>query len=446
MSEKTSNKEYGGLKIVREFLSSLPSIPCISLITFICLLILVTIFMLLMINSPSFFDARADETDVVTREVIKEVAVTERVNATPQIILEQVDDLFNRGEITPAAKLSEENFNKMLDNNSGSGEWCEVFLKNAIIMYLANNQIDKSVALFLQGKQFLQHAIESKKSQCNINSKVVQEIAEIISKKIIEDQGRGCPFNMSKSPIKSLSSMKSVLKAIDIGKYFQSLLQTYNKLRCLYLNNNLVADANEIADNKIKKYYLEARKKNEKIDIDDLEIIALLENERLSILINEMENISLDFSVGNLENKLFVTRLQMKLDKLNVITEKATSILSIGAGEGSVNAYFLLSTTYKNFVSELSKAKNTIEISNSSNDTATDSENNGRNHERRNALLVKLIDTIEKKGVQFKQEAKKIITKYTILAHNNDYFLLDRGGINVDGKYIGSGLFNYIVE
>lgn len=283
-------------------------------------------------------------------------------------------DLFQRRQFVESANLSEKLFDKMCQTKSKN---LSIFFKNANVVYLAEKEFEKSMALL------------RKAPNCSIDK-------EIISSGYLDHLNE-----LAQSS--KWGTFNEVVKALEASKeMWPHLIYPSNLLANELENIGRTEDAAKIKG-KIENYFTSSEKSKGEIPLEGLDAIALIRVASLEEKISKLNQMRLVFP----ENK-YNEILKKKFKMLEQITSDAIAIAELGSGIGIVRAYRRLieaHDTLRNEIEEfIPEGKSTDYVS---------SFKKG---------MEKLVLTLLKQSSDFKENAKKMIEKQNILSEDNRWF------------------------
>lgn len=247
-----------------------------------------------------------------TKLAISKMEVTDVVKFSDSIV-SIAAGLFLRQQFYQSADISHDLFLKICQNNSSNKP---VALKNAIFIYLSDNNLDKALEIFNISKT------------CNIPDNIINEVAfELLKDLAIENRWE---------------TYEKILVDIEKNsKNHPSLIYPYEALRKAYVLAGNLEEVDQI-EQKQFSYYKFAKKQKIDIPVEALDLIA---DKLLLSLIAKTQKITsskLDFPEDNFNNTL-KSKLQL-MDQLNA---DVNEIRNTGSGKGIVEAYKNLIETYE---------------------------------------------------------------------------------------------------
>ncbi|MBF0364215.1 MAG: hypothetical protein HQK50_01515 [Oligoflexia bacterium] len=314
-------------------------------------------------------------------------------------------EMFHLGFQLYSANLAE----KLLDKLCiGGSTKTKIFYKNGIVMLLAENKLEEAIKLFQLGRT---------QQKCKIPEESIREMAIEINKSYLLTSSSGARYE----------SFERFLRIIDNGQYLPTLLKSYGVLRNAYIRAGRHELANDIANNKILKYYQNAKKSKVNLDLDDLEEVADIRCDDLAKFAAELRKLELRFPEADY-NRL----LQQKLQMISELTKRAMVVFEVGSGIGSVRAYIEIIRAYDELATE-------IETFNPG-DRAPEYVKNFKE------AMISLAAPLRQKASEYRQEATSIIKKNSILSINNGYFLLpDQFKRSVIPQYFGFDTIDAVI-
>ncbi|MBF0297689.1 MAG: hypothetical protein HQK51_03155 [Oligoflexia bacterium] len=304
-----------------------------------------------------------------------------------------VAELFNRLYLNEAAKLSETIFYKLC-NKGVNSQKINIFYKNAILVYLADNRIDEAMTLL------------KKSDQCNIPPRYVRET--------------GMELVKSLTKLKRYDSFEGLIKYLDNGTYIPYLIKAYADLKDAYLKSARFEEAKDI-ENKILKYYFDSKRRSENMELEDLDEIAKIFIVKLKGKSNEFKKINLSYPEEQY-NKI----LKLKLAKLDELTKEGNIIIETGSGTGILNNYKILSECYLSLASEIEgfipPGKSTEYLESFKN------------------TMNKVIVPLKSRSNDFIRDGKKLMLDNNILFENNLYFQFAEKHKELPRSFFDSGI------
>lgn len=303
------------------------------------------------------------------------------VNKFDKDFIHFTTDLFQRRQFAESASLSEKVFDKTCKTKSNN---LRVHFKNANVIYLADREFDKSLALM------------NRASNCGLPNDVilpgyVDHLNELAA------ANRWGSFN---EVIKKLETSKEMWPALI---YPSSLLA--NELEVI----GRADDADKVRK-KMMTYFDVSKKSKQRIPLEGLDAIALIRLESLETQMKRFNAIELKFPESEF-NKNLKTKFQM----LDRITTEAISIAELGSGIGIVKAY-----------------RYTVEAHENLRDQVLNVVPDGKSEEYVTSFkgsMQKLIAPISKQAEDFRKTAIGQIEKENILSSDNAWFLVKNDGV-----------------
>lgn len=289
--------------------------------------------------------------------------------------LEEINQNFNEQKLLAAAKTAENAFfslAKKMPENAAQSSMLKRIFKNGINMYLAENDLSSAINFFSQGQKYFKNEKEKE-----IMPEILKEVAEEISKSM----------TLQGEWDRHLEEYQKYLSQIDHQVYFPFSLKAWSYLSMAFRKNGRLNDATYIDENKIEKYYQQALKKGEKIDLEDLDAVAQIQLFKLQAKLNQLQNLA---------------STKEKIEQLNSLTHEELSMLKIGSGKVLVEWYQLIIKNYKQVLSEVAEA------------------NESKLDLGKDKLPVD--KQLEDKINELNKRATGIISKYSIISPANNYF------------------------
>lgn len=252
-----------------------------------------------------------------------------RMNAKDSIAFKESfmvigSELFNRRYFSEASDIYSSMFIKLCRTKEYSAQ--KKFFKNANVIYVAENQLEKSE--YLIGK-----SLKCKIRVKNIKDAQYDLLNEYMSTKRWESFVR---------TVKHLEKSK---------RMWPKLIYPLSKLEIAY-NELGNSDLSKRIRKKIINYYDYSKMKKYNIPLEALNVYASYKINDLYLDFNKFDRINPRFP-----EKRFNKLLKKKFEKLEILTSKAMKILSIGSGIGIIATYDLLAKRYSSFSSEILKYK-----------------------------------------------------------------------------------------
>ena len=285
-------------------------------------------------------------------------------------------DLFQRRQFPESAALSEKIFDKICQTSSKNKK---IFFKNANVIYLADKQFDRSLALL------------NKAPKCAVGNELVlpgylDHLNELAA------SNKWGSFN---EVIRNLEASKEMWPQLI---YPSSLLA--NELESI----GRVDDAKKVRT-KMLTYFETSKKQKLDLPLEALDAISLV---RLSAL--EQELVKFNGLTLKFPEAEYNKTLKQKFTMLDKITTEAVSIAELGSGIGIVRAYRYLVEGHENLRDEVLRF--TPE---------------GKSPEYVKSFkgsMEKLVAPIDKQARDFRETAIQKIEKENILSPDNGWFLV----------------------
>lgn len=196
-----------------------------------------------------------------------------------------------------------------------------VFLKNAVVVSLANGDGDKA-------REILDGAY-----RCNISTAKIDELELDILEYEIEKKN----WTSALKQIEKLSRSKGV---------YAKLIHPLGRIRNAYLAAGRVSNARSI-ERDILKYYSQVRNKRS-FELEALDEVAMIKIENVERRVEQFKRIELAFP-----DKKFNSLLQKKFQALDGLTSAAVKTMDIGSGKGIVKVYKILIDAYSHLINEI---------------------------------------------------------------------------------------------
>lgn len=290
-------------------------------------------------------------------------------------------DLFSRQEFSNAVNIYSIVLSKICREKSASKK---VFFKNGVVVSLADRKLDVA-------KKMIEEA-----PQCGIDQATINES----SMELLEAYRENSLWNGYRDWLQTLDGKKELQG--ELVYHWWVLARAYQASGRGDLANGLVGQINST--------YKSALANRQKVTLEGLDVIAMLNMPELEKALKDLESTRLEFP-----EETYNARLQEKFQKLDRVTTIGVGILKIGSGKGIVKSYQLLIEAYEGLVREIrsftpqgKSGEYLVSFSKSMNDLSA-------------PLLAKASD--------FRREAVKQIETSDILSSDNTYFLSpSRGG------------------
>lgn len=230
-------------------------------------------------------------------------------------------ELFYKRQFEQSAYIYEESLKKVCrykNKNKVS------FFKNSTVLLISDNKLKEAVDNLSLAKS------------CNIPSSDLIDIElELI-------------YHLANNGM--WNSVESIFDSTTAAKNADpELIRAMSLMRNAYYESGQNQKARDM-NNKINFYYEFNKKKNRKIPLESLDIVALNKIVDLKYLSNKLKEESLQFPEASY-NRI----LKNKLSIIDKITTSAVSIMEIGSGKGIVSAYKVLISSYKYLSEEIDK-------------------------------------------------------------------------------------------
>ncbi len=286
-------------------------------------------------------------------------------------------DLFNREKFNDAIEMNQKVFQKLCNQNSKNKR---VFFNNIGVIALANGDLNTTSKILEDGVS------------CGINRKDIENLRVDLISRLAED----------KRWAKLEREISTLTTASEKGRVIPQLFELYKEYKR--------SGRDKLSDNvrdQIIEFYNYAQRRNIKLELEILDIVAHFSVLKLEALENNLISIRLSFP-----ESAFNTLLKSKISALDRLTDESLRILSIGSGVGIVRAYKLL---YENYLNTASEIRNFAPV--------------GKSKEYIDSFqksMVNLTAPILKKASDYKREASLQIKKNEILSKDNVLFIVDK--------------------
>ncbi|MDD0852425.1 hypothetical protein HBN50_04915 [Halobacteriovorax sp. GB3] len=283
-------------------------------------------------------------------------------------------DLFNQRRVAYAAEIAEKAFEKLCRQRSKNKD---LFVKNAVIMNLAEKNIKKAEALVYQA------------ASCGVSKKKVNDLKVEMLNAFYEE--------------KRWSKYSSLIAELDKVDYLRPLVAAhYVKLYDVYKDSGRASNAADTRRKLIRNYTTSRRK--DEYPVEALDVIALYKLEGLESLYRQFERTNLQFP-----EKTYNNLLKKKFSMINNLTDRTVEIFKLRSGKGMVAAYRLLVNSYEKFGEEIREFTPP-----------------GKSPEYVKSFkgsMAQIANPILQKASSLRDEAKKNIFQYNILSRDNGFFL-----------------------
>lgn len=283
--------------------------------------------------------------------------------------------LFNYREFRKSAEIYELALEKVCSKKTKNKE---TFFKNANIIYLAEDNLQKAVEVLNLGEK------------CGVGNSAMRD-ANLDTLKVLAEQERWRSF-------------ENLINRIDrYSSNYPHLIYPLSRLRETYLARGRVNEA-RAANEKLMRFYQISSKKGMKIPLEALDVVA--ENYLLDLkqAADKLKRLELRFP-----EKEYNQLLKQKFQYLDEVTSKSLNVFKIGSGHGIVQAYKILVETYKDLALEI----NSFKPAKKSEDYVSSFQKSMR----------EISAPIFQKANEFEAEAKRQIKNSKILSTANFYFL-----------------------
>jgi tetratricopeptide (TPR) repeat protein len=227
--------------------------------------------------------------------------------------------LFNRRQFLASADLSVRALGKLCRVKTKTKD---VFFKNAVFIYLAENSIAKVEETLATGRR------------CNISNRYLNE-ARV---EILRDFGSKGRWETFENVLNKLDTYKSI--RAQLIPFNHQLMQMYQTI------------GNEPGANALKKkslrYYYDAKKAKRKIPLESLDIVSDYLFEDVNKDLVEIKNIRLEFPESN-----YNSLLKRKFALLDKVTNSALRVQETGSGKGIVRAFYIVAKAHRELGEEI---------------------------------------------------------------------------------------------
>ncbi len=292
--------------------------------------------------------------------------------------------LFNRRKFKRSAKLNELLFKKTCRSKSRNKR---IFYKNANVIYLADHNFRKS------------DEIVSMASNCGIQNNLEDESIIEQIKYLIENKN----WSMLEKKIFLYKKRKSL---------YGGLLYPMSILLKSYKASGREDKAERLENRILKRYSLV---KNKSIELEALDAIANIKLKKLKKERDKLVSIQLSFP-----EKRYNQTLKNKFSQLDKLTSDSLKILESGSGEGIINSYKILVSSYEDLAQEI--------------ENFTPQGKSSEYVKGFKKSMKQLVRPIKKKTKDFRREALKQIMQSSILSSANGWFF-KKGKIQVEYSY-----------
>ncbi len=227
--------------------------------------------------------------------------------------------LFERMQFTASADLSHRSLGKICKSKT---KLKQQFFNNAVINYRAFGNVNKIKSLRRLVKI------------CGLPTSSLVLLDKEVLGLYLYDQ--------------KYESLGLYIGSISGNKELHPELAMYSTLIYNYYNDKKVFYKLKEWQRNIQNYYKSSQRQNKKVPVIVLDAIANFNMGSIQRLDNQVDNIQLSFP-----EKVFNSRLQGKLQKLNALTAEALKIQKIGSGRGIVTAFEILVSSYLKVAEEI---------------------------------------------------------------------------------------------
>ena len=284
-------------------------------------------------------------------------------------------DIFGQRLFREAAEINSIVFQKMCKLRT---KYLEVFYKNSVLLYLAENNLSAAENVINKG------------SRCRIGGNIQIDMKLELVK--------------SSFDLKKWNQLERIIDDLAKNqKNYPRLIFPLSQLRKAYFDIGRREEVRSI-NNKILKYYKYSRSKKIKIPLEALDIVAVLYLENLYVKSKKLKSIKLSFP-----EKTYNSRLKEKFLLLDKITTESLANFSIGSGRGIVKTYRILIDSYQAVIDKIlsftpqGKSKEYLKSFHKS--------------------MKNIVIPLRKKLAEFKNQASNNIKKHNILSIDNYQFI-----------------------
>ncbi|OUR98927.1 hypothetical protein A9Q84_05815 [Halobacteriovorax marinus] len=229
------------------------------------------------------------------------------------------NELFNNQKFNESSKLYSLTLEKLCKQRSSNKT---VFLKNAVIVSLAQNKIEDA-------RQILNSAY-----RCNISTRVLDSMELELLKFYVENKN----WSGANQQVAKLSKSK---------RSYKDLIYPLGKIRRAFLASGRSSKAKSI-ESQILNFYKKVKNKR-KMQLEALDVVASVNLNRLERKIDSLTKFELAFP-----DKKFNVLLKKKFTKLDSITTAAIGLMKVGSGKGMMRSYSRLIFSYEHLIKEVS--------------------------------------------------------------------------------------------
>ena len=296
-------------------------------------------------------------------------------------------EVFGQRLINEAAEMNSIVFRKMCKLKT---KYVEVFYKNSVLLYLAENNLVMAENIINEGKN------------CSVNKRMQRDMDFELLKSLVV--------------LKRWSHVERNIDRLTRNKRnYPRLIDPLHQLEKAYYDTGRKEEVDRIKD-KILRYYQYSKSKKMNVPLEALDIVSDLHIVKLRRQVKKLKDIRLEFP-----EKTYNKRLKAKFLALDKVTTKSLENFSIGSGKGIVETYKILIASYQSVVREIQS----FSPSGKSKDYVNSFKKGMRN----------IVMPLKKKVQEFKIQASNNIKKHNILSVDNYQFLSGSRGDSINIRY-----------
>ena len=297
-------------------------------------------------------------------------------------------DIFGQRLFKEAAEMNSIVFEKMCKQRS---KYLEVFYKNSVLLYLAENNLPKVESIIDRG--------ENCRTGKNIQIDMKLE------------------FLKSSINLRRWSQVEKIIDNLANNKAnYPKLIYPLSQLGTAYYNIGRKDEGKSI-NNKILKYYKYSKSGKMNIPLEALDIVSELHIQMLYAKVRRLKDIKLVFP-----EKTYNNRLKEKFLILDKITTESLVNFSTGSGKGIVKTYKILIESYQRTVDEIL--------------SFTPSGKSKEYMASFRKSMKNIVLPLKKKLEEFKAQASDNIVKHNILSVDNYQFISELKNSPFSIRYI----------
>ncbi|MBL7663718.1 MAG: tetratricopeptide repeat protein [Bacteriovoracaceae bacterium] len=227
--------------------------------------------------------------------------------------------LFNVREFLATADLSERALGKLCRTHSDKKD---IFFKNALFVYLAENNLDKAEEMLQMG------------GRCNVGARYLNEARFELLKELAAK--------------KRWESYEEIVNRLDTyTDQKHDFIPYYHQLKLAYEQTGQGDKAREMKF-RILEIFNKAKASKKEILLESADIVADYLFEMVELDVAEISNLKLTFPEAT-----FNDLLKRKIVLLDKVTNSALKVHQTGSGKGIVMSYYIIVKAYKKLVQEI---------------------------------------------------------------------------------------------